>query len=473
MNRTTQRSNLGRAMFAAGLVGLLAGGCAGEAECHNQSGLEICGNVGAHQYSVSVPGDGDVQWPPVALADGRLFLARGKGVVEIKADGDTREVTRFDNELSVLSQAPDGSLVALEAGGKTNVLAWSGKVDAAGKPVRSWQQVVAGTPAGAPVAIGGGMIAATTVDTVSWQATERITVLSPDGKDFRYSIPGVANPVVMDDGTLRVVSGRRPCGSHQELQARSADGKLLWTYEETMDRGIVDFSPGPGAVVYVVTEERRLRAIDRHGHVKWSFTADCEDCTVAAAPTVTHDRLYFPVWEGAQWACQAGAWGTEWGNDPLYSLRFDGSLEWVYDGFHTSRSVFQPQGLVPLSPAGAPVAKESTQHHPAGRPTVTADGTLYVGADGAMVALDRHGKEIGRVVMDPLLGETHKETGASHLGTTEIYDGGTQATPVLGADGRVYTFDGERVHAFQTGRKVASQPWIAPFGGATNAMQVH
>ena len=206
------------------------------------------------------------------------------------------------------------------------VLDGLGAVGADGAPKKNWNATVGGAPSAVPVAIGGGMLAASSRDS---QGQERVSVLQPKSGKVTRTIWDATRPVVMDNGSVRVLRGERPCGSHEQLVALTASGDKLWTYTETEHRGIVDYSPGPGAMVYIVTEERALRAIDPAGNVKWTFVADCPECTIAGAPTVTHDRLYFPVWEGGEWACQADRWATAWGTDPLYSLRFDGSVEWV------------------------------------------------------------------------------------------------------------------------------------------------
>ena len=58
---------------------------------------------------------------------------------------------------------------------------------------------------------------------------------------------------------------------------------------------------------------------------------------------------------------------------------------------------------------------EAIRHHPSGRPGVAQDGTLYAATDGAVVALDSKGEEIGRALYDAGVGEV--VNGSNDLGT--------------------------------------------------------
>ncbi len=462
------------ALFA--MTALTAAGCGDSAEsCSSESGMEICGDIGSHLYSLELPGSGDVQWPPVAMSDGRLMLARGDAVIEVAKDGTAKKAARFNAPLSVLAH-DKGRIIAVTNDWSASVVAWDGATADDNSPISTWWQPTGDALGTAPVTIGDGRVALTTTgngtDGPSWTWTPRqaqVEIRDGDNGKLLVKIPGAAAPTLMPDGSYRVIKTEDGCGHYRFLAKLDANAKEIWAYEEH-DGGIVDYAPSADGRVFAVTANRNLRAISADGKLLWSFTPDCPKCTVAAAPTVTAGAIYFPVWVGAgQWQCNDNPWSNQQqGYDPLFALTHDGKLLWSYDGFHSARSHFNPTGLMPMSPTGGPVIEESSQHHPAGRPTIAEDGTIYVAADGALVALSKNGAEVGRVLMKHSLGEMKTNTNSPHYGRVTEHDTGVHAPPVLGPNRPLYTRDRPPLHPINTRRKLAPPPWIAPFGGADN-----
>jgi outer membrane protein assembly factor BamB len=238
------------------------------------------------------------------------------------------------------------------------------------------------------------------------------------------------------------------------------------------DSLIRDFSPGPDGEIYLVNGDRELVRLSSDGSREWTFTPSCVQCTVAGAPTVTDDMIYFPVWQGSP--ANEGCGDPDpnvvepdvEATDPLYALTRDGDLKWSYDGFTTLAERYQggggAMGMLGLS------FSPRVHHHPSGRPIIADDGTLYVPADGAIVALDADGTELGYAVMNPQSGE--QRTGDGTMGSRNTP--GFSAAPTLAEDGKLYVYDGAQVRAFETRKKPAQIPWTAPFGGNRNASRL-
>jgi len=71
-----------------------------------------------------------------------------------------------------------------------------------------------------------------------------------------------------------------------------------------------------------------------------------------------------------------------------------------------------------------------------------------------------------------LNGSGRGEVGVNGNPDNTWINGGTENAPVLGNDGRLYHFDGQRVRAFDTNKPAAKVPWTAPFGGSLNASRL-
>lgn len=446
---------------ASALAGLGLAGCQENDTCRDVQGVHVCGEFGDLVYNIDLTST-PVEWPPVAMKDGQLVVARGKELLRITKSGTLEPLGAAEKELTVPSQDGSGNLMLV--GGdfnSTQVASLNGNAVAS----KRWSAAIPGAPAGTPASIGNGRVYVATSDNGS-NAT--LHVIDSATGQVASQRKGASPAAVLPDGSIRYLQqpkgftslmGNQMASVQQfaKLVAEDAAGKVLWTRE--FSTGAVDFAPGPKGETYVVTaQDHKLVRVSDGGEIEWSFEPDCQDCTVASAPTVTRDVVYFPVWEKRVEPV-----------DPLYAIdAATGAKRWVYDGFSTKKSSFSPSKfLAPASNGTTPVDTFQTQHHPAGRPVVAADGTLFVSTDGAVTALDKNGQVLGIALYDASAGEVSLSTGFMSQPATWI-NPGVRPSPVLGPDGTLYVWDGATIRAFNAGKIATQDAWIAPFGSPRN-----
>ncbi len=425
--------------------------------CSTQDGVTICGSFGGRGYITNVQAQ-SISWPPIAVSDGRLLVAGHSDLVEIAPDGRIATLVQAPGTVAVPSADSAGVYVLSGKDASTTLQAY----DPTTRTLR-WTAHLDGSPVGTPATIAGKNIFVATNDGGSGATIWRIN--SGDGSATTLH-EGASPAVIAGDGTVLYLS--TPVGRDSSLAqvpmfttlvAEDATGKELWHHDESA--GIVDLAPGSNGEVYIVTgtasgqDSHVLRRVNTNGDVAWTFRPDCGDCTVAAAPTVAGDTVYFPVWETRQ----------SKPIDPLYALDAKtGASKWTYNGFdNVSVSVSGAKLLVPGSQNQ--VEKTTTRHHPAGRPVVAADGTLFVSSDGAVVALDKNGQLLGFAQYDASAGEV---TSNDFLTQGRWVNAGVRPSPVLGPDGTLYVSDGQTVRSFHTGRAASHTAWVAPYGGPSN-----
>ena len=461
------------ALFLGGTAGSTAG-CASD-PCDDNGDSAICGVLGTRAFStVPDPEVGRVRWPAVATAQSSILIAGEFGLAEVDQRGDIEPLQDFEalDTDDFWTVQPTGiSPPSLDSDGTAFVVRTGAIVDALAESGTSlrWSETVTGEAPAGPPALGDGVVHVA-------MRTEEGAGRALLSLDAITGIPvatreGATQPVLIGE-ELAYLNGPRDCGtSYDEVVVEDGSGNTRFRFSGRS--GVRDFAPGPEGELYVVTDERTLVRLNERGQVVWTFEPNCPECTVAAAPTVTDDAVYFPVWEGTppNTGCEDPdpnfVEGDQEFVDPLYALRRDGSLMWSYDGFYTlARS---SHDLVMSGMLGL-VMTERVQHHPAGRPIVADDGTLFVPTDGAVVTLDADGNELGFALFDPSIGEGKSGMGVfeSNTGTT----GGNAPPPVLADDGTLYTWDGMTLRGFATGKTPAQIPWSAPFGGQQNAGRV-
>lgn len=431
--------------------------CGGQDVCSTQDGVTVCGTFGTRGYVTNVQAQG-VTWPPVAVSDGRLLVAGRTNLVEIAPDGRAATLVEAPGTVAVPSTGASGDVYLVSGKDATTTLQ---AYDSTTRTLR-WTAQLDGSPVGTPAAIAGQDVFVATNDGGSGATIWRVKI--SDGTAVSAH-SGASPAVIAADGSVRYLStpnGRDSLAQvpmFSTLVAESADGTELWRHTE--DAGIVDLSPGGNGETYIVTgtasgqDSHVLRRVNSDGSVAWTFQPDCGDCTVAAAPTVGTNTVYFPVWETRQ--------STP--IDPLYAIdSATGVARWTWNGFdNVSVSL---NGVNMLVPGAQNVVDTTvTAHHPAGRPVIAQDGTLYVASDGAVVALDPNGQLLGFAQYDASAGEVSSN---DFLTLGKWLNAGVRPSPVLGPDGTLYVSDGTTVRSFHTGRVASHAAWIAPYGGPSN-----
>lgn len=458
--------------FSTPLLGLAAASAmligAGCDPCRDDGALAICGDFGDLAFETPLP---NVQWPPVATSESTLLVTSDTELTEISTTGQPSAVETFApssdpmfNRHSAPSLGEDGTAFVVLAGAEVHALDEE-------KGALRWTSPVAGDAAVAPPTVGNGLLHVS-LATDQRRGRELVTLNVQTGDVVSTRVGGSA-PVVTADGSLVYVEGPQDCGAlYDALVVEDQAGHVRYRHAEPS--GIRDFAPGRDGDVFLVAGDHTLVHLSATGVQEWTFTPDCAECTVAGAPTVTDDAIYFPVWEGA--APRGGCDEPDPGFgeqqidavDPLFALGHDGKLLWQYDGFATlGARVGNPATSGFLGMATTP----RVHHHPAGRPVVASDGTLYVPTDGGVVALDKDGKELGYAVYSLSQGETMQQNGGVFtLGSTPS---SVRVPPVVMTDdGRLHVWDGWELRAFETGKAPAHIPWTAPFGGNRNAGRV-
>ncbi len=436
-------------------------GCGNESACTEHEGVFVCGDFGEALFSAPVSdAAGPIGWPPVAMGEDGVITTRGTDLVRITKSGSVIRLARFQSQLLAASRGPDGTIYVAGADGSKGVL--KAYVDGAGTGTVQWSSGLAAPSVGVPASIGGNILHVATMANASHPALHDVDATT--GKLVRTRA-GASPAAVLLDGSLRYVvaaDGKINPATQTplftRLKAEKANGDVAWSHDEP--KGVTDFAPGPDGETYLVTTDHRLVKVGPAGQVKWTYSATCERCTVAAAPTVTRDAIYFPVWEE-----RPGMITDMNGNnlDPLFVLTPEGKLLWQYDGFSLRKSHYSTD-MAMLGVESKQV--EVITHHPAGRPVVAQGGISYVAADGAVVALDAKGNELGRVIYDQRAGEiTAPQGGGSSF--TWINPGVTPS-PALASDGTLYVWDGSTVRGFATDHKLMPSSWTAPFGGPDN-----
>ncbi len=445
--------------------------------CADDGNTAICGDFGELAFAVAPDESlGRVRWPAVATSRETVLFSTDTALAEMNNKGDIQVVQSFDSSFdewgmpttssSAPSLADDGTAYVVRAGGDVRALADDGS------PAR-WARTVNGSAPGAPPALGTGVVHVTVAS--EDLATRDVISLDVDTGDVVTTRPGSAAPVVTEDDGLVYMDDAQDCGAtYGAVVAEDATGAERFRHVEPS--GVRDFAPGLGGELYVVNGDRELVRLDGEGNEEWRFTPDCFECTVAGAPTVTDDAIYFPVWQGE--APNNGCGDNdpdsaepmpEEAVDPLYALKKDGSVMWTYDGFSTLAQRHQ-DGAGAFGVLGLAMTAR-VQHHPAGRPVVADDGTLFVPTDGAIVMLDKDGRELGFAMFDPSRGEQRSgDGGLLTQGTTNT--GGFAPGPTLADDGQLTVWDGAQLRGFRTGKKPATIPWSAPFGGNRNAGRI-
>lgn len=461
LHSLSQRLPTAASVALISAMALASQACTEDSVCTDSAGVRVCGSFGTQAYKLDLS-QNPIEWPPVAVQNGDLIVARGQELLRIGKVGTLTSIGSVGANLTVPSSDEAGNLYLMSgSGAQASVQALNGSDSGNAR----WSQQLSGTPTGTPPSMSADTVYASTSN---FGSNAKLYALDRQTGAIRYTRSDSSPAAVLPDGSIRYLSGNKGIDSifggslggqprFASLVAEDGNGKVQWTYK--FPNGVVDFAPGPKGETYAVTGgDHVLQRVSSAGQIDWTFKPDCNDCTVAAAPTVTRDVVYFPVWEKRVEPI-----------DPLYAIdAVTGQKRWVFDGFSTKSTAFSPaKYLAPGSAGAQPIDTFSTQHHPAGRPVVAQDGTLYVSTDGAVTSLDSNGQVSGIALYDAAAGEVSLNTGFMAQPTTWITPG-VRPSPVLGPDGTLYVWDGANLRAFRAGKPATSGAWVAPFGSTRN-----
>jgi hypothetical protein len=427
-----------------------ATGC--EPACRLDGEVELCGSlVGLLGEVSAVPSTTDdgvfLKWPPVVLADGSMVFSSGWSLVRLGANGDTELLFDARAELSAPTVMEDGRLLVLSTGTQT----WGAVVDpeVPGSATLINYLSHAQSPV-APFALGSARAYATLREHCA--GVPVTLALSLPALSLIARLERSSPVKVLADGRLVMLRDANVVSEPWEyLASTSAGGDEEWRFEHPT--GLIDFAPGPGGGLFVVTGGRELVQLTAIGATGWTYTPPCSDCNVIAAPTVTERGLYLIEARGylPLDPCEILAGGDPQVVDELVALRPEGRERWRFDALDRVRSDA-------LAPAGG----ATERLFPASRPAVATDGSLFVATDGAVVHVGRDGQELGSASYDrpsTSLLEIHDDGGFAL---------GLHPTPLLTPDGTLVTWDGETLRLFRTRQRAARSGWIPPYGNLNN-----
>jgi len=204
--------------------------------------------------------------------------------------------------------------------------------------------------------------------------------IAPDGTiKWRFHTGGMiwSSPAIGSDGTLYFGSGDH-C-----LYALNPNGTMKWAFQ-TGDEIVSSPIIGPHGTVYIGSEDRNLYAITPNGTLKWVFPVGgaflCSSPAVWKDDTIyvrANNTLYAINPNGTQkWA--VGSEGEYSYSTP--SIGADGTI-YIIDGYGT---------LNAIRPNGTRLWQYSTGNATpySSAPTISADGTLFVGGGGNLFAIE-------------------------------------------------------------------------------------
>ena len=186
------------------------------------------------------------------------------------------------------------------------------------------------------------------------------------------------SPAIGSDGTIYVGS------TDKKLRAFNPDGKLKWSYE-TGD--VVRSSPAVGndGTIYVGSKDFYLRAINPDGSLKWRYY---NDGPIDSSPAIGSDGTIYV------------------GSDDFYlrAINPDGSFKWRYatEGPIDSSPAVDCDGIIyfgsadsnvrAINPDGSLKWRYVTGGPIASSPSIGSDGTVYIGSfDGKLYAINPDG----------------------------------------------------------------------------------
>ncbi len=273
-------------------------------------------------------------------------------------------------------------------------------------------------------------------------AANKLLAIDSDGKLlWSKDVGGIgATAISSDESTIYAVGGK-------VLYAFSSSGEKQWSFTEPTDNIYGEPTVGSDGTIYIGSWDTYVYAVDSNGSLKWKYQTDGSIAPLAS-PTLSNDGNTIYVGSGDRNKDEGGT---------LYALNSDdGTLNWKkenLDGARVSGAVVGADGTIYATGSGRVHAFnekgnklwESEKDTASSlTPSLSSDGTLYVGTSGGIVyAINA---STGKTKWSYQTGPNPDSTGDQN---NPQY--GVLATIVIGADGVVYVgaMDGV-MHALNT-----------------------
>ncbi len=274
-------------------------------------------------------------------------------------------------------------------------------------------------------------------------AANKLLAIDSDGNLlWNKEVGGIgATAISSDESTIYAVGGK-------VLYAFSSSGeKQLWSFTEPTDNIYGEPNVGPDGTIYIGSWDTYVYAVNTDGSLKWKYQTDGAIAPLAS-PTLSNGGSTIYVGSGDRNKDEGGT---------LYALNSgDGKLIWKVenlDGGRVSGAVVGTDGTIYATGSGRVHAFNESGNQlwesekdtaSSLTPSLSSDGTLYVGTSGGIV-----------YAINASTGKTKwlYQTGPNPDFTGDQKDPqyGVLATIVIGADGIIYVgaMDGV-MHALNT-----------------------
>ncbi len=273
-------------------------------------------------------------------------------------------------------------------------------------------------------------------------AANKLLAINSDGELlWSISVGGIgATAISSDESTIYAVGGK-------VLYAFSSSGaERLWSFTEPTDNIYGEPTVGSDGTIYIGSWDTNVYAVNSVGTLKWKYQTDGAIAPLAS-PTLSNDGSTIYVGSGDRNKDEGGT---------LYALNSNGTLKWKkenLDGARVSGAVVGSDGKIYATGSGRVHAFDESGNQrwesekdtaSSLTPSLSSDGTLYVGTSGGIV-----------YAINASTGETKwlYQTGPNPDSTGDQKDPqyGVLATIVIGADGVIYVgaMDGV-MHALNT-----------------------
>jgi len=275
-------------------------------------------------------------------------------------------------------------------------------------------------------------------------AANKLLAIDSDGNLlWSKDVGGIgATAISSDESTIYAVGGK-------VLYAFSSSGeKQIWSFTDPTDSIYGEPNVGPDGTIYIGSWDTYVYAVNSNGSLKWKYQTDGAIAPLAS-PTLSNDGSTIYVGSGDRNKDEGGT---------LYALNSDGTLQWKkenLDGGRVSGPIVGADGTIYATGSGRLHAFDKNGNKlwesdkdtaSSLTPSLSSDGTLYVGTSGGKVyAIDSsNGK--------PKWSNPY-QTGQNpdYTGDQKDPQYGVLATIVIGADGIIYVgaMDGV-MHALNT-----------------------